>query len=198
VGTGGGGTARRDRQGRHLAQAFVIDGDRETWVQGHMLREGHGRASQQKDARGCLADLLAHEHVARMAGLGVWAVAAYQMRRAAWTRDLDGLAARFVVMRGRIAWVTAGREVIALGFTAARTGAGATRWQMRRGVIVVIDGRDRDLLGTFGGEAGALQGRDVEVRGWLETRLGRPAGTYVMDISLAGALVVADQDAPPQ
>jgi hypothetical protein len=69
---------------------------------------------------------------------------------------------------------------------------------MRRGVTVLIDGRDRDLLGTFGGDPASLDGKSVEVRGWLETRLGRPTGTYTMDISLAGGLIVIEPYASTQ
>jgi micrococcal nuclease len=182
------GTMRRDRQNRHVAQVFVVDGGKETWVQGHMLRIGHARATQQRDARGCAEDLLAHEHVARDAGLGVWSIAAYQTRLAQRTRDLEGMTARFAVLAGRIAWVAEGREATALGFTPARTRGVSGR----RGVVVMIDPRDRDLLGALGGDAKALEGRRVEVRGWLEQRLGRPAGTYVMDVSATGMIILKE------
>jgi micrococcal nuclease len=183
------GSLRRDRQNRHLAQVFVVDGLKETWVQGHMLRIGHARATQQRDARGCAEDLLAHEHVARAEGLGIWTIAAYQTRLAQRTRDLEA------VLAGRIAWVAEGREATALGFTPART-RGLSGVSGRRGVVVMIEARDRDLLGALGGDAKALEGRTVEVRGWLEQRLGRPPGTYVMDVSAAGMIMLKDAPAP--
>jgi micrococcal nuclease len=181
------GSARRDRQNRHLAQVFVITETAETWVQGHMLSTGHARASQQRDVRGCAQELLAHEQLARLDGRGIWSVAAYQTRVAARTGDLQGMSARFAVLKGRVAWVAEGREAIAFGFSPSRGG----RWQSRRGTIVVIDGRDRDLLGTLGGDAKTLEGSDVEVRGWLEQRMSSPYGTFFIDLSSAGLITVA-------
>jgi micrococcal nuclease len=189
------GNLRRDRQNRHVAQAFIVDGAKETWVQGHMLRTGHARATQQRDARGCADDLLAHEQVARAEGRGIWSIAAYQTRLAQRTRDLEGMTARFAVLAGRIAWVAEGREATALGFTPARTRGASAGVSGRRGVVVMIEARDRDLLGTLGGDAKALEGRTVEVRGWLEQRLGRPPGTYVMDVSAAGMIMLKDASA---
>jgi micrococcal nuclease len=184
-------STRHDRQNRHLAQAFVISETGETWVQGHMLSTGHARASQQRDARGCAQELLAHEQVARQEGRGVWSIAAYQTRLATRTRDLNGMSTRFAVLKGRVAWVAEGREQIALGFSPSRGG----RWQSRRGTIILIDGRDRDLLGTLGGDAKRLEGTDVEVRGWLEQRISSPPGTFVIDLSSAGLITGASPPA---
>lgn len=188
------GTAKRDRQNRHVAHVFVVEDGKETWVQGRMLADGHARAYQMHDQRGCLDELLAHEQVARLAKLGIWNLDAYRVRPAHRTRDLDGMTHRFAILTGRIAWVAPGRSVIALGFTpVVRRG-----YTLRRGVIVMIENRDRELLGSLGGDAQALQGRNVEVRGWLEQRLGRPAGTWIMDISLSGIMTFTDPpaDAP--
>jgi micrococcal nuclease len=187
------GSMRRDRQNRHLAQVFVVSGVGEAWVQGQMLSAGHARATQQRDARGCADELLAHETVARVAGAGIWAVAAYQTRLAVRTRDLEGMKARYAVLQGRVAWVSEGREATALGFTPARVRGLAGR----RGVVVMIDARDRELLGMLGGDAKSLQGKTVEVRGWLEQRLGRPAGTFVLDVSVAGMITLKDGGAAP-
>ena len=178
------GAARRDRQNRHLAQVFVVEGSAETWVQGHMLSQGHARAYQLKDARGCSDELLAHERSARERAVGLWSIAAYAVRPAIRLRDLSGMTGRFAVLTGRIAWVAEGRDAIALGFTP--TSMRAT--SQRRGIVAMIDSRDRDFLGTFGGNAKTLEGQNVEIRGWLEQRLGRPAGTFVIDVSLAGLI----------
>ena len=180
------GQAKRDRHNRHMAQVFVLEDGKETWVQGRMLGEGHARAYQQKDQRGCADELLAHEHVAREAKRGVWAIDAYATRPAIRTRDLEGMAGKFVVLTGRIAWVAEGREAIALGFTPTHLRA----WGLRRGIIVMIENRDRALLGSLGGDAKALDGKAVEVRGWLEQRLDRPTGTFVLDVSRAGMIVL--------
>ncbi len=188
------GSAKRDRHNRHVAQVFVIEDNRETWVQGRMLSEGHARGYQLKDQRGCADDLLAHERVARETGRGLWAVDAYKPRPAIRTRDLENMAGSFVVLSGRIVWAAPGREAIALGFRPSEMRS----WTQRRGVVVMIDNRDRDLLGSLGGDPKALEGRQVEVRGWLEQRIGRPAGTYVLDVSLAGMIRVLDWPATTQ
>lgn len=184
------GTAKRDRHNRHVAQVFVIEDGKETWVQGRMLLDGHARAYQQKDQRGCAVELLAHEAVARRANAGLWAVDAYRARPAIRTQHLEGMAGKFVVLTGRIAWVADGREVIALGFTPARGRA----WNSRYGITVMIENRDRELLGGLGGDAQALAGKNVEVRGWLEQRLRRPAGAFVMDVSLAGMIITVGDE----
>jgi len=185
------GTARRDRQDRHLAQVFVVDGDAEIWVQGRMLSDGHARAYQRKDARGCLDELLSHERAARQQARGLWSVAAYAVRPATRIRDLPGMTGKFAILTGRVAWVADGRDAIAIGFTA--TDMRAT--SQRRGVVAMIDGRDRDLLGTFGGKIKSLEGQVVEIRGWLEQRIGRPASSYIVDVSLAGLIrIVGDGD----
>jgi micrococcal nuclease len=186
------GALRRDRQNRHVAQVFAVSGTTETWVQGHMLRSGHVRATQQRDVRGCMDELLGHEQVARADGRGVWSIAAYQTRLATRTRDLEGMTARFAVLSGRIAWVAEGREATTLGFTAG----GVRRLSGRRGVIVMMDTRDRDLLGSLGGDAKSLTGRDVEVRGWLEQRMDRPAGTYIVDVSSSGMITLRNAERP--
>ena len=185
------GSAKTDRQNRHVAQVFVVEDGQETWLQGRMLSEGHARAYQQKDHRGCAEELLAFEKTARDAVRGVWTSGAYQIRPASRPRDLEGMAGNFVVLTGKVAWVVEGRQTIALGFTPARSGS----WGARRGIIVMIENGDHDLRGTFGGDAKALEGKAVEVRGWLEQRLGRPAGTSVLDISLAGMIVVIGNSA---
>ena len=187
------GTAKPDRQGRHVAQVFVVEGGRETWLQGEMLAQGHARAYQQKDHRGCADELLAFEKTARDAGRGLWAVGAYQVRPALRTRDLDGMAGTFAVLTGRVAWVAEGRQTIAFGFSRTQSRS----FGQRRGVIVMIENGDRDLIGAVGGNAKALEGRQVEVRGWLEQRLGRPPGTSVMDVSLAGMLIAGGTEAAP-
>lgn len=186
--------SRRDRSNRLVAQVFVIDGETETWVQGRMLSDGHARATQSKDQRGCADELLAHEQQARETGKGLWAMGAYLPRSANNGRDLVGMVNAFAVLSGRIAWVAEGRESVALGFTPSLQPGRSRSVTSRRGVIVMIENRDRALLGTLGGDAKALEGQMVEVRGWLEQRLGRPPRTFVIDVSPAGMIQVLAPD----
>ena len=73
--------ARRDRYGRKLAHLFIDrDGER-VWVQGELLTGGHARVYGLPGSYACMRELLAHERVARNAATGLWANAAYAVRR---------------------------------------------------------------------------------------------------------------------
>ena len=187
------GAVKRDRQNRHVAQVFVVENGNEIWVQGRMLSEGHARVYQQKDQRGCIDDMLAYEHVARASGTGLWAIDAYRVRPALRNRDLEGMAGKYAVLTGRVAWVAEGRQNVAIGFIPSQMRA----WTFRRGVVVMIDNNDRTLLGSVGGNAKSLEGKNIEVRGWLEQRPGRPAASFIVDVSLSGLIIVPPEPAKP-
>jgi endonuclease YncB( thermonuclease family) len=63
----------KDRYGRLLAHLFLDDNGDRVWVQGRLLSTGHARAYGLTDSFTCARELLAHEHVARAAGIGLWA-----------------------------------------------------------------------------------------------------------------------------
>ncbi len=171
--------AREDRYGRHLAQAFLIDGAQRLWVQGHLLENGFARAYATRGSRACAAELLAAERAARQAGRGLWAQAAYQLRRAADTEDLIAYRTTFQLVEGTVASVAIVRGTIYLNFE--RKWRGAFAVSLRRD--------DRGVLGAFTAKPAELEGRRVRVRGWIEQRGGGPA----IDLSAAGPLEVLDQ-----
>lgn len=70
-----------DRYGRLLAQAFLIDGDKRSWVQGHLVSLGLARAYSVANDRACAGELIRAERAAREGRTGVWSEAAYQVRR---------------------------------------------------------------------------------------------------------------------
>ena len=72
----------KDRYGRLLAHLFLDDNGDRVWVQGRLLSTGHARAYGLPDNFACAGELLAHERVARAAGIGLWANAAYATRKA--------------------------------------------------------------------------------------------------------------------
>lgn len=69
-----------DRYGRRQVQAVTEDG---LWLQGEMLRRGWARVASTPDGRIAARDMLGAEATARDAGLGMWALAEYRVRRAA-------------------------------------------------------------------------------------------------------------------
>ncbi len=171
------GGEQTDRYGRWLAHVFVGEGDAQRWVQGLMLQSGHARSYAISGNRACQSELLAHEKIARDAGLGLWTHAAYQSRKPWPARELSNFASTFQIVEGRVTRVTQGRDFIYLNF--GREG----RWDFS----VAIRRSDRETIGHFGGDAKHLQGRRVEVRGWIEQRSGP-----LLDISIAGQIVARD------
>ncbi len=168
---------RVDRYGRLQAQAYVIDGLHEHWVQGHMLEQGLARAYEQAGNRACGSELLAAEGNAREARTGVWAEAAYAVRAADDPAELLRYHARFQVVEGRIVRVAQVRGFVYLNFGSFR----------RRAFFVSLRDADRAVLGQHARNPKGLEGRVVRVRGWIERRRGRPA----VDLSAAGLLEVA-------
>jgi endonuclease YncB( thermonuclease family) len=171
--------AREDRYGRRLGHAILSDGTQRRWVQGYLLEQGLARAYASFGSRACAAELLAAERAGREAGRGLWAHAAYQIRRAADTKDLIAYRNTFQLVEGTVVSVAFVRGTIYLNFE--RKWRGAFSASLRRD--------DRGLLGAFSTKPKELEGRRVRVRGWIEQRGGGPA----IDLSAAGPLEVLDQ-----
>ena len=149
--------AGRDRYGRYLAQAFVLDGGEEVWVQGAMISAGHARAYALPGSESCLADLLVRERVARDARLGLWSTPAYTVRDALRPQDISRLAGSFAVVEGKVIRAAAVGPTIYLNFGA----------DWRRDFTVAIPKR---LL--KGSTPEIYEGRDIRVRGWVQRRNG--------------------------
>lgn len=176
------GGERADRHGRLQGQAFSMEADgRRRWVQGRLLEQGLARAYVQAGNRACGKELLRAEDTARRARRGLWADAAYRVRSADASRELMRYRSTFQVVEGRIARVAQVRGAIYLNFGANRR---AFAVSLRRG--------DRELLlGAHVGDAKALEGKLVRVRGWIEHQRHGPT----MDLSKAGLLeTIEDTD----
>lgn len=173
-------SVREDRYGRQQAHVHFIEGDQRRWLQGHLLAQGLARAYTGAGNRACAHELLAAEHVARAMQRGLWADAAYQVRRADRAAELPAYRTTFQIVEGRIARVAFVRGVIHLNFD--------RNW--RKAFSASLRGADRGLLGTFAGDPKALEGRQVRVRGWIEGR-DRPA----IHLSSGGLIEVLDQPA---
>jgi micrococcal nuclease len=172
---------RADRYERLLAQAVLIDGAERRWVQGHMLEQGYARAYVPPGTRACVPELLARERVAREASQGLWAEAAYQVRRAGQSAEIARYRTTYQIIEGRIARVRMARGTIYLNF--------GRHWQ--RGFSAFLRGSDRVELG-ISGDPQALAGRRVRVRGWIEGSR-RPS----INLSASGFIEVVNGSASP-
>lgn len=169
---------RNDRYGRLLAHAFVDRDGARTWVQGHMVSLGHGRAHALADNAACLDALLAHERPARDARLGLWSNAAYHERAAYRTRELMRFRNTFQVVAGRVRTVVEKKGVLLLNF--------GRDWN--DDFTVGIKTGKLSLEAPGGAEAvRALENRQVRVRGWIERR----NGPYI-ELSHASEIEVLD------
>jgi len=171
----------RDRYGRNLAHLFIDrDGER-VWVQGEMLRMGHARAYGLPGSHACMRELLAHENVARKAGMGIWANGAYRVRSARHTRDL---------LRRRNAYEIVAGEVAKVSVTKARTYINFGR-DWRNDFTAGIEARVLRANPEWAKSLSELEGRRVEVRGWIQYR----NGPYI-DIDDVSQIVPADEQLP--
>lgn len=174
----GFGGERLDRYGRLQAHVHLIEGDQRRWLQGRLLAQGLARATTLAGNRACAPELLAAEQAAREKSRGLWVDAAYQVRQADRPAELLAYRTTFQIVEGRIARVAFVRGVIHLNFD--------RNW--RHAFSASLRNADRGLLGGFAGDAKALEGRPVRVRGWIEGR-ERPA----IDLSSGGMIEVLDE-----
>jgi micrococcal nuclease len=153
---------RVDRYGRLLANLFLDHNGARTWVQGSLLSGGNARAYSLPGSSSCLRELLAHERTAREAHLGLWASAIYAARSAQDPPALLRLRNSYQIVAGRIAHVaqTKSRTYINFGedwHTDFTAGIRASVWRARPEQAKAL---------------AALEGKAVEVRGWIEYRNG--------------------------
>jgi endonuclease YncB( thermonuclease family) len=93
---------KRDRYGRLMAQAFVVNGKDREWVEGKLTAEGLVRVISSWDSRACARELLAMENSAREAGKGLWGTGFFAVRSAAAEAVLTGLARNYEIVEGQV------------------------------------------------------------------------------------------------
>jgi len=152
----------RDRYGRQLAHLFVEEKGERVWVQGALLAGGHARAYGLPGSYDCMRELTAHERVARQAGLGLWANAAYAVRSARATRDLMRRRNAYEIVAGKVAKVTATKARTYVNFGA----------DWRRDFTAGIEQRVLRANPNWAKTLAGLEGKRVEVRGWIQYRNG--------------------------
>lgn len=151
-----------DRYGHRLAHLFLDrDGDR-VWVQGELLSGGHARAYGLPGSFACMRELMAHERVARRAGTGLWANAAYAAQSALRPRQLLRLRNAYEIVEGSVAHVvpTKARTYVNFG----------SDW--RSDFTAGIEARVLRANPEWAKTLAVLEGQRVEVRGWIQYRNG--------------------------
>lgn len=145
-----------DRHGRRLAHLFLDDG---TWIQGAMLLRGLARVYSFPDNRAMVDRMLAAERQARLGAAGIWANGWYAVRKPEDTiRDIGS----FQIVEGPVVNTADVRGTIYLNF--------GQDW--RTDFTVKISKGDRASFKDAGFDLLALKGRNVRVRGWLDSRNG--------------------------
>jgi micrococcal nuclease len=152
----------RDRYGRQLAHLFVEDGSERVWVQGEMLVAGHARAYGLPGSYACMRELMAHERVARDATAGLWGSAAYAVRSARATRNLLRWRNSYEIVAGTVAKVAATKARTYVNF--------GSDW--RRDFTAGIEARVLRANPQLEQMLAGLEGKRVEVRGWIQYRNG--------------------------
>jgi len=171
----------RDRYGRTLAHLFIEKRGERAWVQGEMLAAGQARAYGVPGSYACMRELLAHEREARKRGAGLWANAAYAVRAARATDDL---------LRRRNSYEIVAGVVAKVATTKARTYVNFGRdWRtdFTAGIEARVLRANPELARTLA----ALEGKRVEVRGWIQYR----NGPYI-DIEDPSQIAAANEDLP--
>lgn len=153
---------RTDRYGRTLAHVFVDIAGERVWVQAQMLSTGHARAYVLGDGVACAAEMIAHEALARAAGLGLWRHAAYQTRAAGRTAELMRLRSTYQIVEGEIVAAVQTKALLLLHFGPDKS----------RDFTIALKPQQRRQLEQLGVLPTELAGRRLAVRGWIERRQG--------------------------
>jgi endonuclease YncB( thermonuclease family) len=153
---------RSDRYGRLLAHLFLDRGGERVWVQGELLKAGHARAYGLPGSFTCMPEMLAHERVARSANTGLWSNGAYRTRSALRAGALMRYRNSYQVVEGRLAHVAPTKARTYLNFGA----------DWRRDFTAGIEAGVLRANPEWAKTLSALEGRRIEVRGWIEYRNG--------------------------
>jgi micrococcal nuclease len=171
----------RDRYGRLYAHLFTDREGERVWVQGELLLGGHARAYGLPGSYPCMRELLAHERVARQRQAGLWADAAYAVRSARATREL---------LRRRNSYEIVAGTVAKVAVTKARTYVNFGR-DWRRDFTAGIEARVLRANPEWAKTLAALEGKRVEVRGFIQYR----NGPYI-DIEDPSQIAAAEETLP--
>lgn len=160
------GGERIDRHGRALAHLFVTGqtgpGGKEPWAQGEMIAAGLARVYSFPDNRACLAELMASETRARLAGLGIWAEPYYTVRRADRPSELLARVGHYELVEGRVLAAERSGSRVFLNF--------GRLW--KEDFTITIESRALRLFADAGIDPLRLETALIRVRGWVDDRDG--------------------------
>jgi len=154
---------RQDRYGRWMAHVFAWHEGQRFWVQGEMLAHGHARAAVLPGSTACVAELIAHERLARRPARGLWRHPHYRILKpnpAGWL--LGKRRHNFEIISGKVADVAVVKSKIYLNF--------GSNW--RQDFTAALPKRSLRGSKTTLADIVALKGRHVRVRGWIERNNG--------------------------
>lgn len=151
-----------DRYGRTLALAVVSQDKPGRSLQQELLAQGHARLGARVEPAACLAELRARERHARQAALGLWADPYYSVQTADKPADIAARRGQFTVVEGDVVSVRESRGTTYINFGRRSSESFAA----------VILKRNAGALLAAGIDPKRLQGRRVEVRGFVELRGG--------------------------
>lgn len=151
-----------DRYGRIVAHAFVAGRQGAHSIVHEMLRTGHARVAPAAAEQACAAELLAREHAARTARIGLWADPRYGIINASNLADLVASRGQFAVVEGSVVSVRERGSTIYVNF--------GRRWS--QALTVTISKRHGRIFAGAGLEPKTLDKRRLRVRGWVELRNG--------------------------
>lgn len=161
------GSTAQDRHGRIVAQIVRDDG---LWVQAELLRLGWARLFAEPADVHLPDDMRAAERDAESSGRGLWGHPAHAARTPDGLGDSIGT---WRIVRGRVLRTARVGDRIYLNFGP----------DYRTDFTVEIAAGDRKAFVAAGVDPLALEGRRVEVRGWVEDRNG-PAVAVPLPIRL--------------
>jgi len=171
-----------DRYGRIVAYAYTErDGD-ELFVQGELIAAGFARVADQIGSHTCAAALLAREHAARKARLGLWADPYYDLLDAEAPADVLAHKGQFALVAGKVASVRESGATIYLNF--------GRYWS--EDFAVTVRKRNERTFAAAGLDLPGLVGRRVIVRGFIEARDTR--GTPSIEATRPEQIETADRD----
>ena len=156
------GGRRTDRYGRHLSHVFVQSNGASEWVQGAMLVAGAARAYALTGSVHCMAELMAHERIAREAKRGLWSNGTYLLKPAGRPGYLMSLRGRFERITGTVQSVSRTKAALYLNF--------GTDWKTDFTARVATNALSAKP--DWGGVLDAMKGKRIIVRGWIERRNG--------------------------
>jgi endonuclease YncB( thermonuclease family) len=172
-----------DRYGRIVAYAYAQRDGEELFAQGALLESGFARVADRIGNKGCAAELLAGENIARTAKLGLWGDPYYDVLNADAPVDVLAQRGRFALVEGQVVSVRESGATIYMNF--------GRQWS--ESFAVTISKRNERNFTAAGLDLKSLAGRRVRVRGFVEAR-GADGNVPWMEAARPEQIEVADQN----